>query len=259
MTDPFVLAFALTFAASVHCVGMCGGLVLAVSAPTGSARLAILLRYALLQAGKASTYLFLGALAGAFGGALLRHPTFGWGSRALAVLAGVAIAAAGLSLLGLTRRSAAGGGVLGSALERAMAPLLSAKASGFPLVAGMVMGLLPCPLVYAGLGGAAASGSALGGVLVMGGVAAGTVPALLGVALFGAAVPLSWRRGLARLAGVLLLLVGLLNVAKGFAPARRAVPEAATGTTAASPAPAVPEAPPCPFHPAPTVAPAPSR
>ena len=51
------------------------------------------------------------------------------------------------------------------------------------------MGFLPCPLVYAGLAAAAASGSAAQGALILTGVALGTVPALTVVALFGSTIP----------------------------------------------------------------------
>ena len=81
---------------------------------------------------------------------------------------------------------------------------------------GMALGLLPCPLVYAGLAAAAASGTPAGGAVILAGVALGTVPALTAVALFGAAVPLRARAGLARAGGILLLAVALVTMARGF-------------------------------------------
>jgi sulfite exporter TauE/SafE len=78
------------------------------------------------------------------------------------------------------------------------------------------MGLLPCPLVYAGLAAAAASGSAARGALMLAGVALGSIPALALVAVSGALVPPAWRRGLARAAGVLLLAVAALTAARGL-------------------------------------------
>lgn len=216
MIDGFLVAAALTFAASVHCLGMCGGFVLAVGGMPGSGRWRAAGRQTLLQVGKAATYVFLGALAGAFGGAIMRSPLFTWGGRALAVVAGLALFAAGLTLLGL--RGGPGGAVarlvapLGARVTR---PLLATRPTGFPLVVGMVVGFIPCPLVYAGLGGAAASGSALHGALILVGVALGTVPALAVAAAIGAAIPTGVRRGLAATAGVLLLAVGGVTIARG--------------------------------------------
>lgn len=67
------------------------------------------------------------------------------------------------------------------------------------------MGLLPCPLVYAGLAAAAASGSPGAGAAILAGVALGTVPALAIVAASGTAFTLGMRRTLARIAGIVLL------------------------------------------------------
>ena len=62
--DPsWLVAAGLTLAGSIHCVGMCGGFVLAVAAGRrGAWRLVG--HQVLLQLGKATTYAFLGALAG---------------------------------------------------------------------------------------------------------------------------------------------------------------------------------------------------
>jgi uncharacterized protein len=214
---PWLTAAALTFAASIHCVGMCGGFVAAIGAFRSRRGLRVFLEQILLQLGKASSYAFLGALAGAFGAALLRSAAFTWGERALALLAGLGLAAAGLTLLGLRGR---GGDLLADRLapllHRLLGPLLTERPAGSSLLIGMALGFLPCPLVYAGLAAAAASGSAAGGALILAGVALGTLPALTAVALFGSAVPLTWRRTLARGAGVLLLAIGVVTFARGI-------------------------------------------
>jgi sulfite exporter TauE/SafE len=217
LTPEWWTALALTFAASVHCVGMCGGFVLALCARQTRLRAQRWLDAVLLQVGKATTYAFLGTLAGALGEALVGHAPIAWGARGLALLAAVALALAGLTMLGLGGRA---GGWLAPALaplwSRGLGPLLAARPAGASLVVGMAMGLLPCPLVYAGLAAAAASASALGGALTLAGVALGTVPALTLVALFGSTLPLGARQGLARAAGALLLVVALITASRGL-------------------------------------------
>lgn len=218
MTPTALLAAAaLTFAGSIHCVGMCGGFVTALGARKSRRGREVFRDQLLLQIGKATSYAFLGALAGTLGAAFLRHAAFTWSGRLLAWLAGLALATAGLTLLGLRGRSGDFlAGKIAPLWHRLVAPLLAARPAGSALVLGMAMGFLPCPLVYAGLAAAAASGSAAGGALILAGVALGTVPALTAVALFGSALPLPWRRTLARGAGVLLLLVGLVTFARGM-------------------------------------------
>ncbi len=214
MISPWLAAAALTFAASLHCVGMCGGFVLVMASARRRAW-STLAGHLQFQLGKATTYAFLGTLAGAFGELLLRQAAFTWSARALALLAGLALLAAGLNLLGLLgRRAGAMADWAGSLWARALGPLLSSRPAGASLVAGLIVGLLPCPMVYAGLAAAAATGSALAGALTMAGVALGTLPALGLVALTGSVATVNLRRGLARAAGVLLVLVGVLTLAR---------------------------------------------
>lgn len=211
-------AAALTLASSIHCVGMCGGFAASVAGTGGRRPWPLLRHQILLQLGKTSAYVFLGALAGALGAAVVRHPAFLLGERVLAVAAGVLILAAGLKLLGVSRGRPASSALFSSFFSRLVSPLLSARPRGFALVVGLLMGFLPCPLVYAALGAAAVSAHAASGALILAGTALGTIPALLGVAAFGAAVPHVWRQGLARAAGVLLLAVALVTLGRGLAP-----------------------------------------
>ncbi|MBK9063035.1 MAG: sulfite exporter TauE/SafE family protein [Acidobacteria bacterium] len=213
--NEFAVAAALTFAASAHCVGMCGGFAAAASAGARSWRL--LASQLLLQLGKATSYMFLGALAGALGGAIVKSAALSMGGRIVTVAAGLALLFAGLALLGLLGR---GDDALSRWLAphwaRVMGPLLQQRPAGFPLVVGMAMGFFPCPLVYAGVGAAAATGSPLKGALTMAGVGLGTVPALLLSAAFGSMLSAVWRRNVARIAGVLLVAFAALTIARGF-------------------------------------------
>ncbi len=210
-----LVAAALTFAASAHCVGMCGGFAAAASAGARGGRL--LGSQLLLQLGKATSYMFLGALAGTLGAAIVKSPLLSFGGRAVTVLAGVALLFAGLVLLGLLGR---GDDALTRGLApvwgRVMGPLLAQRPAGFPLVVGLAMGFFPCPLVYAGLAAAAAAGGPLKGALTMAGVGLGTVPALLLAASFGTMLSAVWRRHVARAAGVLLVAFAALTIARGF-------------------------------------------
>ena len=214
MTPQWLVAAGLTLAASVHCAGMCGGFVLAVAAGRRGAW-PLVSHQLQLQLGKGVSYAFLGAMAGAFGSAILASPVLAWGERALALLAALALAAAGLSLLGL--RGAGESRVaawLSPAWSRVTGPLLAARPAGFPLVVGMAMGFLPCPLVYAGLASAAAGGSAAAGAAILAGVALGTVPALAFVAASGTVLAVAPRRALARVAGVVLIAAAAVTLAR---------------------------------------------
>lgn len=219
MSSSWLAAAALTFASSIHCVGMCGGFVAAVGGGGRTVR-ALCADQLLLQVGKAASYAFLGATAGLFGSALIESAGFAGASRGLAILAGLAIVLAGLTLLGVRRGSSDRFARWAAPLwGRVMQPLLALRPQGFPLVVGMAMGFLPCPLVYAGLAAAAASGSPAVGAALLAGVALGTVPALTFVAFSGALLGSVARRRLALAGGLGLVLVGALTIARGVFPA----------------------------------------
>lgn len=214
----WAVAASLTFAGSVHCLGMCGGFVVALSV-AGRRRSAwpLLGHHLLLNLGKATSYAFLGALAGALGGEIAHSPAMSWGARALGIVAALTLAASGLTLLGLrATRPVRWAEPLTALFARVTGALFEARPAGFPLVIGMLMGFLPCPLVFAGLAAAAASGSAASGAGILAGVALGTLPALSLVALSGTAASLPRRQTLARAAGLLLLVAAAFTLARGF-------------------------------------------
>lgn len=221
--NDWMVAAALTLAASIHCVGMCGGFILAVSGPGRTPPLALVGRQMLLQLGKATTYIFLGALAGALGAVVTGSTTLAWTGRALTILAGVVITLAGLTLLGW-RSVGDGGGVarwIAPAWNRVVGPLLVSRPRGSALIVGMAMGFLPCPLIYAGLAAAVAGGSAFFGASIMAGVSLGTIPALLAVAALGAVRPRRLGVWPVRVAGVLLIAAGLFALGRGLGVIRR--------------------------------------
>ena len=231
------IAAALTFAASAHCLGMCGGLMVTVAA--GGKRPGALRDFLLLQIGKGTTYAFLGALAGLLGAALTASVLFVWSTRMLTVLAALALASAGLTLLGLGRgTSRAWGQGIAPLWSRLFGPLLQARPAGFPLVVGLAMGFFPCPLVYAGLAAAAVTASPGLGALTLAGVALGSVPALamasLATNFISRAERSAWRGVMTRAAGTLLILMAAVTLSRampgahdqhaGHAPAPAASP-----------------------------------
>jgi len=192
-----------------HCSLMCGPLVLAQTiarleripaGPGGELRRlagAALLPY---QTGRLLTYAGLGAMAGATAGevaTLTLARTVGAGLLGLAalLLAGQALP-----------RRAARTFTARSPWERWISPWLAAPTGWRGLRLGLVLGLLPCGLLYAALAAAAASGTAWGGAMAMAAFGLGTVPALVAVAWLGQGMLSQFRSRLRRFAAPLLLL-----------------------------------------------------
>jgi sulfite exporter TauE/SafE len=176
---------------ATHCAGMCGPFVIAQSAAVADraqaggllARLsgAALLPYHL---GRMIGYGVLGALAGGLAGVVALGTGFHYILAALlAVAALLMFAQASARIAALLPRMPAPR--LPAGLERRLGALLAAPTGLRGIALGLMLSALPCGLLYGALAGAAATGSVLGGALAMVAFVAGTMPALMGVALLG--------------------------------------------------------------------------
>lgn len=191
-----------------HCLPMCGPFVL-MQLPAGSGGpLLRRLSGALLpcyQAGRLITYVSLGAAAGAAGNLIAEQGAFRWPLAVLLALAALAFFVQAMGrLIPISTNLLA---FLSRPLADLVVPLAARSPGGFRL--GLLLGLLPCGFLYAGLTAAAATGSALGGASAMAAFGAGTVPALVVVSLAGRAVLGRWRAVAAPLLTLLLLLNAL--------------------------------------------------
>ena len=220
----FLSVFALGLVSSIHCVQMCGPIVLSYSLPIaggGAPRGDLARAHLWYNLGRVTTYAALGALAGAAGGAIglaARLAGIAHGGR---IVAGVAMIAAGVYLAGLVRRSdliRIDSPGIGARLARfGKRFMLSVRpASKFRL--GLVLGFLPCGLVYAALLKAVDAGSALGGALTMLAFGLGTSLALGATGL--ASTTFGWRLGRwsNALAGASIMFAGALLIWMGVAP-----------------------------------------
>lgn len=209
----FWTAFMLGLAGSLHCVGMCGPIALALPRPPGS-RGSLLLGRVLYNLGRAATYAVLGAVFGLLGQTLL---VAGW-QRALSIAAGVLI----LAYL-LSNQWGRGRWSMESALLRFIAPvqralgrLLSRSAPGSLLLIGLLNGLLPCGLVYVALAGAAATGSAPLGAGFMALFGLGTTPMMLAIALLGPSIYGRFRGRFQRVIPLALGVMAVLFILRGL-------------------------------------------
>jgi uncharacterized protein len=199
-----------------HCLGMCGGFALHLS--QGQTRRGALVTQLFWLTGKLTGYLFLGALTGFAGGIFVSQLNLGQFQNILSYLSGAVIIWAGLSLLGLLPYRAAN---LASRSEGFLTPLLrtfiTAPSPGAALVFGLGTGLLPCPIVLAFLSYALQSGSALTGMVTMGGLGIGTTVPLLLLGGFSRLSGIHLRRWAPQAGGILLILLGLTTVLRGTA------------------------------------------
>jgi sulfite exporter TauE/SafE len=196
----------------VHCVGMCGGIVgaLSLQLPAKRTNLAYHIAYNL---GRISSYTVAGFIAGAVGASTLLLHGFLPVEKLLYLVANVMLVLLGLYLAGIwhvVTRIERAGGWLWRRIQPYMARLLPIRTVPQAFVVGLTWGWLPCGLVYSVLLTALASGSANQGALLMFAFGLGTVPNLLAMGVFAEQLrPLLQRTVTRRIAGLLVMGYGL--------------------------------------------------
>ena len=201
----FLALFLVGLLGGTHCVGMCGGIVgaLSMGAP---ARWSMHLAY---NAGRILSYAMAGALVGALGAAGLALDGQAPVRLALYLVANLMLVALGLYLLGITRALAFTERA-GQSLWRQLQPLTKrfiparTVAQAFPL--GLLWGWLPCGLVYSALATALVAGSPTRGALAMLAFGLGTLPNLLLAGMLLARLNEFVKRPAVRIASGLLVL-----------------------------------------------------
>ena len=210
METPWLYTALLTgLAGSLHCVGMCGPLAMAL--PVG--RLPRRQRWAaiaLYHAGRLTAYGGLGAAMGLLGQTLVLTGL----QRPVSIGAGVLLLV--VTLLRREKLYALRTTRLGRWLTKPMMQLMHTPR--FPAFAGLgfLNGLLPCGFVYVAMAGSLGNESPVQGTLYMVIFGLGTLPTLLGVRLVPELLPLSWRRKLGRALPLVTVLVALLLIARGL-------------------------------------------
>jgi len=206
-----LLMLSLGFMGSLHCIGMCGGLVTAVSMSQTNIWWPGLFIY---QLGRISTYALLGLLVG-FSGATLS--TFGGDllQRALAISAGTLMIIFALNLAGwlpdpLRRFSAWASRKSGLAQLARHASDHGRAGSWYTL--GLANGLLPCGLVYAALSLTLAAGDAQTGTMMMAAFGMGTIPAMMFAPSALHSMAPTLRTSALRVAAVMIIVMGIITI-----------------------------------------------
>lgn len=218
----FSAPFVLGLISSLHCSQMCGPIVLAYSLPLRAGSRSALLGHLAYNCGRITTYSILGGIAGAAGAGMSSIGRLAGIERGAAIVAGIAMILAALIMAfhWPKRTLVKIGGATPAWLSKASAGLLKSSHPASKLVLGLLLGLLPCGLIYAALLKAVDTGSAAGGAVSMLAFGLGTSGALLAIGLFSTAITARFGRyaNTFAMAGVMLLGVLLLARGVGFGP-----------------------------------------
>ena len=201
----FFTGIILGLAGSLHCVGMCGPLVLMVSGGFWSS--------VIYHLGRTLVYFILGFLFGwAFQltqlGALEQMVSLGFGSIFLLLALSERMNWFHLNNIKLVGHS--------SEVMNSFGRIYAKSGLGWKFFAGMLNGMLPCGLVYAALFASMAQKGAYGGAIFMSGFGLATMPALLLVGAFSSFVKSFIKKQGKNLLPIWLLIMGLIFLLRGL-------------------------------------------
>jgi uncharacterized protein len=200
-------------AGSIHCVGMCGPLILALPLDVATWR-RLTARMLLYHSGRILTYMLLGFLFGLLGKGILLAGL----QKFLAIFSGFFLILTAFIAWRFEQLILAlpGFGTFTRRVQQGLAGMLRRRGSWATLGMGALNGLLPCGMVYAALAGAIAQTSGWGGGIFMGVFGLGTLPLLMVFTIMGARAGRKLRPTLRWLQPALLVLAGSLLLLRGF-------------------------------------------
>ncbi|MDD2225778.1 MAG: sulfite exporter TauE/SafE family protein [Dysgonamonadaceae bacterium] len=202
-----------------HCIGMCGGIVVAYSSTKIDPRSAWwqqTSQHLAYNFGRVATYAILGAMFGLLGRAIAFTPTT---KGVLFLLTGVLMVLAGLSLVGNFKflNSAEFSISKNGWYQNNFRKLITSKTYSSFFMLGMLNGIIPCGLVYSFAIFAASTASPLWGAIVMATFGLATIPALFFLATLTKFLQKGSLRGvMMKLAALMVILYGVYTLYKAY-------------------------------------------
>jgi uncharacterized protein len=219
----YLAVFTVGLLGSTHCIGMCGGIVgaLTMGLPDDTRKSPLkLLPYLLTyNSGRLLSYALAGLLVGLLSNStselfqLGRYPVGG-------IVGGLFMVALGIYIGGWLQTMAPlerAGGYIWRLIEPLGRRFMPVRSPAQAMALGLLWGWLPCGLVYSTLALTATTGSAIESSLMMLAFGAGTLPMLLLMGGFADRLQRFTRHRWTRyVAGILLILFGLMILSKAL-------------------------------------------
>ena len=221
----YLAAFLVGLFGGVHCVGMCGGIVGALSfglpdelRQQPRRMLPYLLAY---NMARITSYVLAGIILGGISALTMQLVAINQLQQLLQLFAGVFMILLGLYVGGWWRillRLEQAGSMIWRRIEPLGRRFLPVRSVWHAFILGLLWGWLPCGLVYSVLIWSIASVGAVPGGLLMLSFGLGTLPNLLAMGLFAATISRWVRYPWVRwLAGGIIIGLGILELVRGMA------------------------------------------
>ncbi|UCF35754.1 MAG: sulfite exporter TauE/SafE family protein [Acidobacteriota bacterium] len=212
--------FTLGVLGSLHCIQMCGPLVLSYSLPLSShSRRNQVMAHLFYNLGRMITYGALGAVAGAAGAMAGSVGRIAGVEHVVTITVGILMIMAGVLMTGWIPQGPLSSFVALrplSSLGNRVGRMMKSAHPANKLLMGLILGFLPCGLVYSALLKAVETAQPLSGALTMVAFGTGTAWSLLLLGLFSATVTPWLRRYGNQLAALGVTLIGIYLLYKGI-------------------------------------------
>ncbi|MEA3314844.1 MAG: sulfite exporter TauE/SafE family protein, partial [Campylobacterota bacterium] len=202
-----------------HCIGMCGGIIVAYSSTKiedNWSKQKQTIAHLLYSFGRVFTYVIFGAMFGYLGGVAMFNNL---ANGSLLIFAGLFMILTGLSLGGKLKFLTVIEHSLSNTkwYQNSFRELLKTKSLLSFFILGMLNGLLPCGLVYFFAVTAASTASAIDGALVMLIFGLSTIPALFSLGFFVSIYKnTKFRNIMIKVAAVSVIVFGSYTIYQGY-------------------------------------------
>lgn len=191
-------AFLTGILGSLHCLGMCGPLVMALPQSSGA-------RAVLYHASRITAYALMGVLIGVFGKGL----NLAGFQQSISILSGILVL---LFAFGLLRKKSSWPPFFTRIYQR----LMQSTDLGSVALLGLLNGFLPCGMVYIAMAGALVEQDMMMGAAYMAVFGLGTLPMMLGISWSKKLWSISLRQKLNKAIPVFTVMIGILFILRGL-------------------------------------------
>lgn len=204
----YAVLFVVGILTSIHCVGMCGGIMLSQSlSSTSNNKFEAMKPAVLYNLGRVVSYTVLGGIVGALGSVFSFSIV---AKAAVQIVAGVFMIIMGFNMAGF------------SAFRKfnVKLPYAACKVknkSKTPFVVGLLNGLMPCGPLQTMQLFALGTGSAISGALAMFVFSIGTVPLMLAFGALSGLLSKGYTKKILKLSGILIIILGVIMGNRGLA------------------------------------------
>ncbi len=209
----FVTPFMIGLIGSLHCIGMCGPIVLALPYNTNSS-LSLIWGRIIYNIGRVLTYSLMGAFAGLFANKFLLAGFQSYASIVLGVIIVIYLILPTKVKAGFANNIVYS--TISGWLKYFYNNFQANDTFGYYFIFGLVNGLLPCGLVYVALIGSFTAGNFVYGFINMLAFGLGTFPVMFLTSMATKFITLNIRNKIAKLVPYLTFLLAVLFILRGL-------------------------------------------